>query len=293
MTRLDRLESESINIIREAYAVWRDIALLWSVGKDSTALLWLVRKAFLGKVPFPVVHVDTSYKIPEMIAFRNRIVREWGLRLIVGKNSEVIAAGKTYPLGAVGRIECCRALKTQPLISVINNGALRYEFDPETEQLRRAEDSKPFRAILAGIRCDEEGTRSKERIFSLRASDGRWALSEQPAELWSYYNTQLRPGEHARVHPILEWTELDIWEYIAREKLEVVSLYFSKEGERYRSLGCASCSSRIRSNSSNVEEIVAELKTGELKNTRERAGRLQDKEDVGGGLEQLRKEGYM
>ena len=199
--------------------------MLWSIGKDSCVLLWLARKAFFGHVPFPCIHIDTSYKMPEMIAFRDRLAKEWGLDLVVGENRAALDAGKTYPNGKLSRVECCSALKRDPLQAVIAE--------------------RQFQAVMLGIRRDEEGTRAKERYFSPRDKNFEWNFKDQPPELWDQFKTDFEPGTHLRVHPLLHWTEVNIWEYIHREKIPVVSLYFSKEGRRYRSLGCAPCTSGI------------------------------------------------
>ncbi|MFN8012166.1 MAG: sulfate adenylyltransferase subunit CysD [Holophagaceae bacterium] len=277
MRHLDPLESRSIHILREAYAAFPRLGMLWSIGKDSTVLLWLARKAFFGHVPFPLIHVDTSFKIPEMIAYRDRLAREWGLRLIVGRNEEALAAGRTFPDGAVDRIACCRLLKTEALRRV----------------LARGDRGEPFQAVIAGIRADEEGSRSKERVFSPRGRDNDWDVGDQPPEFWNQYKTDFAPGTHVRVHPLLDWTELNIWEYIAREGIPTVSLYYDQgDGTRYRSLGCAPCTAPIASTARTVADIIAELSTGQLAGVAERSGRAQDKDDAG-GLESLRRDGYM
>ncbi len=277
MRHLDTLESRSIHILREAYAAFPRLGMLWSIGKDSTVLLWLARKAFFGHVPFPLIHVDTSFKIPEMIAYRDRLVREWGLRLIVGRNEEALADGRTFPDGAVDRIACCRLLKTE---------AMR-------RTLAKGDGGEPFQAVIAGIRADEEGSRSKERVFSPRGRDNDWDVGDQPPEFWNQYKTDFAPGTHVRVHPLLDWTELNVWEYIAREGIPTVSLYYDQgAGTRYRSLGCAPCTAPIDSTAKTVAEIIAELSTGKLAGIAERSGRAQDKDDAG-GLESLRRDGYM
>src|SRR5689334_20816072 len=152
MDHLDELENRSVHILREAYASFKNLGMLWSIGKDSTVLLWLARKAFFGHVPFPLIHIDTSFKIPEMLTYRDQLVKDWDLKLIVGSNKAALAAGQTFPSGKVDRLTCCSLLKTQ---------ALR-------ETLHSAGGNTPFTGVIAGIRADEEGSRSKERYFSPR-----------------------------------------------------------------------------------------------------------------------------
>ena len=266
MNHLDALESQSIYILREAFRTFDKIAMLWSIGKDSNALLWLARKAFFGQVPFPLIHIDTSYKIPEMIAFRDRVAKDWKLNLIVGQNKEALAAGMNPGLG---RVTCCGALKTEALKAVI--------------------DAHGFNGVIAGIRRDEEGTRSKERVFSPRGQNAQWDFRDQPPEFWDQFKTDFAPGTHVRIHPLLHWTELDIWRYIRRENIPVVDLYFAKDGKRYRSLGCAPCTTPIASSAATVDEIILELETTRVS---ERSGRAQDKE-AEDAFERLRAEGYM
>ena len=237
---LDKLESKSVHILREAYAAFGNLCMLWSIGKDSTVLLWLARKAFYGHVPFPLVHIDTHYKIPEMIEYRDKLAMEYGLYMVYGENREALENHETFPDGA-----------------------------------------------------DEEGSRSKERYFSPRDKHNDWDLDDQPPEFWNQFKTDFAPGTHVRIHPLLDWTELNVWEYIEREHIPTVSLYYNQgDGTRYRSLGCAPCTKPIRSESRNVHEIIEELRTGALSNIAERSGRAQDAED-GGGLETLRRGGYM
>jgi len=293
MDRLDHLENQSIGIIREAYASVRNLGMLWSVGKDSTVLLRLAQKAFFGHVPIPLIHIDTSFKIPEMIKFRDQLVKKWKLQLMVGKNEDALEAARTFPDGNEDRLVCCRALKTVPLRGIVEGSYPRLVFNHERGAFDRQETGEPFGGLLLGIRADEEGTRSKERIFSPRSPDNNWAVTDQPPELWGYYNTIFPAGAHVRVHPLLDWTELDVWQYIRREKIPVVKLYFNQgNGTRYRSLGCGPCTAPIRSKAKNVAEIIAELQHGALMRVPERAGRAQDRED-GGTLERLRKDGYM
>lgn len=264
--RLNQLEEQSIHIIRETYAKFKKAGMLWSIGKDSTVLLWLARKAFLGNCPIPLVHIDTTLKIPEMIEHRDRLVKEWGLTLVVGKNEEALMSGMGPEKG---RLECCGALKT--------------------EGFRQIVDQHGFDAIILGIRRDEEKSRSKERVFSVRNANFEWKYKEQPPEIWDQYNTDFPPGSHVRIHPLLGWNEVDIWEYIEREKIPVVTLYFARDGKRYRSLGCWPCTTPIESQAITVDEIIDELKNiGKS----ERAGRAQDQADSY-AMQKLRAKGYM
>lgn len=293
MDHLDRLQDTSIHILREAYANFKNLGMLWSIGKDSTVLLWLTRKAFFGHVPFTLIHVDTTFKIPEMIAYRDNLVREWRLNLIYGINKEAVHNKQTFPDGKVDRITCCKLLKTDALINTINGKWTRYRFNHDDAKYEPDKNSEPFDGILAGIRADEEGSRSKERYFSARNLTSLWEIEEQPPEFWNQFKTEFAPGTHVRIHPLLDWTELNIWEYIQRENIPTVSLYYNQgSGKRYRSLGCYPCTSPIESEARTVGEIVEELKHGQLKNIAERSGRAQDKDD-GGGLETLRRGGYM
>jgi sulfate adenylyltransferase subunit 2 len=256
--------------MREAYSKFAKLGMLWSIGKDSTVLLWLARKAFLGHVPFPLIHVDTTYKIPSMIEYRDKLVKDWNLQLIVGKNEAVLAAGTTYPLGKATRVECCGTLKKDALKAVI--------------------DDHQFDGVFVGVRRDEEPTRAKERYFSPRDKNMEWNVEDQPPELWDQFKTDFEKGTHIRIHPLLHWTELNVWEYIERENIPMIPLYFANaEGMRYRSLGCAPCTGAIRSSASNVAEIIEELRQC---NTSERSGRAQDKESED-AFEKLRRDGYM
>ena len=265
MDHLDELESRSIYIIREAYAQFRDIAMLWSIGKDSTTMLWLVRKAFFGKIPFPMIHIDTGCKIADIYRFRDEYAKKWNLKLVIGKNEDALKRGVSHK----DKLECCTELKTNALKKVIaENG---------------------FKALLLGIRRDEHGIRAKERYFSPRNQDFKWNYQNQPPELWDQYKSKSDEEQHIRVHPLLHWTEIDIWEYIKREKIPITSLYFSKNGKRYRSIGCGPCCNPIDSNAKNVDEVIKELKTTK---TAERSGRAQDKEQAY-MMQKLRSLGYM
>lgn len=264
MDRLDALEAKSIAIFREAYSELDRVAMLWSLGKDSNAMVWLAKKAFFGYVPFPVAHVDTGLEFPEVYAFRTRYAAEWGLDLIVAPCPPIEAMDPTLPPAA--------------------RSASR-----KTAGLKQLIEARGFTGIVAGIRRDEEGTRAKERVFSPRGSDAAWNFRDQPPELWSHYNLDPPPGTHLRVHPLLHWTELDVWRYIRRENIPVVSLYFAADGRRYRSLGCAPCTQSIASHAANVDDIIAELGATTVA---ERSGRAQDRESEG-AFEELRANGYM
>ncbi|MGL4760725.1 MAG: sulfate adenylyltransferase subunit CysD [Sarcina sp.] len=266
MDHLDLLEAQSIYILREAYRKLGKLGMLWSIGKDSTVLLWLAKKAFYGHSPFPFIHVDTTYKIPEMIEYRDKMAKEYNLDLIVHKNENALRLG----MGPhEGRLVCCKALKAEGLNQVVKNYG--------------------FEGLILGIRRDEEGSRSKERVFSERKEDSSWDYTDQPPELWDQFKTDFKKGNHIRVHPILHWTEVDVWEYIKREKISIIDLYFAQDGKRYRSLGCAPCTNKIESNATTIDEIIEELKNT---TERERAGRAQDNE-TSYAMEKLRKEGYM
>lgn len=293
MDRLQELESISVFIFREAYANFKNLGMLWSMGKDSTVLLWLARKAFYGHVPFPLVHIDTHFKIPEMIEYRDRLVRDWKLNMVVGSNEEKLAQKLTFPDGAVDRLTCCQYLKSDALRGVLNGRGSRYRFNHSSDRYEIEENPEPFTGVIVGARADEEGSRSKERYFSPRDRQNEWHIAEQPPEFWNQYKTDFAPGTNVRIHPLLDWTEVNIWEYIERENIPTVSLYYDQgEGKRYRSLGCYPCTTPVESTAKNVAEIIEELKTGRFSNVAERDGRAQDKED-GGGLESLRREGYM
>ena len=293
MDHLTRLENKSIHILREAYSEFRSLCMLWSVGKDSTVMLWLARKSFFGHVPIPLVHIDTSFKIAEMIAYRDRLALKWRLDMIYGQNIKALQEKQTFPDGNCSRLECCKLLKTEALINTLSGNWPRYRLNHDTGKYELDHNREPYSGVIVGVRSDEEGTRSKERYFSPRGKKSNWDLADQPPEFWNQYKTDFSPGTHVRIHPLLDWTELDIWEYISREKIPTVSLYYNQgDGTRYRSLGCAPCTRPVESEATTVEQIVEELKTGRFSKIAERSGRDQDKED-GGGLETLRVDGYM
>lgn len=266
MDYLDKLESKSIYIIREAYKQFKNIAVLWSIGKDSTALMWMVRKAFYGKVPFPALHIDTGYKFKEIYEFRDKWSKEWDFKLDVAQNEASLANGMGPKCD---KLDCCTQLKT--------------------DALKQAIDKKHYKALLLGIRRDEHGIRAKERVFSPRNREFQWNYKDQPPELWDQYKSKQEGEQHIRVHPILHWTEFDIWQYVLRENLPVVELYFAKDGQRYRSIGCEPCCSPTPSEADTVEKIVEELRTTKIT---ERSGRAQDKEKAY-MMQKLRSLGYM
>ncbi len=293
MDHLDKLEAKAIYILREAYREFDNLGMLWSIGKDSTVLLWLARKAFFGHVPMPLVHIDTNFKIPEMIEYRDRLAAEWNLNMVYGQNVKALAAKETYPDGNIDRISCCKRLKSEALKNTLSGDWTRYRFNHKLGTYEEDSNKEPYTGVIVGVRADEEGSRSKERYFSPRDQENDWDVGDQPPEMWNQYKTDFAPGTHLRIHPLLDWTELNIWEYIERENIPTVSLYYDQgEGKRYRSLGCMPCTTPVESTATNVAEIIEELKSGKFSNIAERSGRAQDKEG-GGGLEELRKDGYM
>jgi sulfate adenylyltransferase subunit 2 len=267
MDHLSELENRSIYVIRESYHQFGKLGMLWSVGKDSTTLVWLCMKAFFGRIPFPAVYIDTGRHFPEMYEFRDRCVEDWGLDLIVARNDEALARGVGPDTG--DKLTCCTLLKTQALKDCI------------------AEHG--FEALLLGIRRDEHGIRAKERYFSPRDRQFQWDYENQPPELWDQYTSQADDEFHVRVHPLLHWREMDIWRYIQREGLPVNPLYFARDGLRYRSLGCMPCCEPVASEAADMAEILEELRTSRIA---ERAGRAQDKEDAY-TMQKLRALGYM
>jgi len=290
MDHLDRLEGRSVHILREAYASFRGLCMLWSIGKDSTVLLWLTRKAFFGHVPYPLVHIDTSFKIPEMITYRDRLALEWKLTMIVGQNRDALGAKRTFPDGAVDRITCCRLLKTEGLKHTLSGEWPRMRLNLENGRYEVDQNAEPYTGVIVGARADEEGSRSKERYFSARTASSGWDIGTQPPEFWNQYKTEFAPGTHVRIHPLLDWTETNIWEYIQREKIPIIDIYFDDgTGHRYRSIGCETCTGTIQSTATTTQEILVELRKT---NVPERAGRAQDQEDTY-AMEKLRREGYM
>lgn len=293
MDNLDILEAQSVYILREAYRSFKNLVMLWSIGKDSTVLLWLARKAFFGHVPIPLLHIDTSYKVPAMIEYRDSFALKWKLNMNVGKNEAMLNSKQTFPEGNLTRLQCCAALKSEALKHTLSGEWPRWVLDHSTGKYVRTTDGEPYTGVIVGVRSDEEGSRSKERYFSPRDSRNEWDVGDQPPELWNQFKTDFAPGTHVRIHPLLDWTELNIWEYIERENIPIIDLYFDKgDGTRYRSLGCAPCTKTVESTAKNVSDIVEELRSGKFSKIAERSGREQDKED-GSSLETLRRDGYM
>lgn len=296
LNHLDRLEAESIDIFREAVAESERPALLYSIGKDSSVLVHLARKAFYPSTPpFPLVHVDTTWKFREMIEFRDRTASELGMELIVHKNPDCIAQG----------------------INPFDHGSSVHTDMWKTQGLRQVLDKNKFDAVFGGARRDEEASRAKERVFSFRSAQHRWDPKNQRPELWRLYNTRTAPGESVRVFPLSNWTELDIWHYIHRENIPIVPLYFAKErpvvdrdgtlimvdddrmpledGEtpemkmvRFRTLGCYPLTGAVESSATTLPEIVAEMRAA---TTSERQGRVIDR-DQSGSMERKKQEGY-
>ncbi len=264
--RLQKLEYETQSVILHCATHFKNMGMLWSMGKDSTALLWMVKKLFPVQIPFPLFHIDTSFKIPQMIEFREKMKNTWKLPLQVYANDSALKSGMNNSLG---KLNCCKALKTEPLLKIIND--------------------KQIDCILIGIRRDEEGSRSKERFFSLRQPDGSWNHTEQETEIIGLWPQSAPAQKHFRVHPILSWTERDIWQYTRAENIPFSELYLSANGKRYRSLGCSPCTGSVASSARTIDEIITELETTQIS---ERAGRAQDNE-VSYGLEKLRQKGYM
>ncbi|MDZ4831110.1 MAG: sulfate adenylyltransferase subunit CysD [Phycisphaerae bacterium] len=294
---LDQLEAEAIYIIRETVASFERPVMLYSVGKDSTAMLHLARKAFWpGTLPFPVLHIDTGWKFKEMYEYRDRYVKgELGLELLVHRNAEGVAAG----------------------VGPITHGSRVHTDVMKTQALRQALILHRFDAAFGGARRDEEKSRAKERVFSLRDEHHRWDPRAQRPELWNIYNTRLRPGESVRVFPLSNWTELDVWLYVKREKLPVVPLYFAakrrvierdgtllmldddrmklkpdeqptQKSVRFRTLGCWPLTGAVESVASTLDEIILELIASRYS---ERQGRVID-HDASGSMEDKKREGY-
>ena len=261
---LDALEAQAIHIVREAHARLKPLALLWSAGKDSNVLLWLARKAFLGRVPFPCVLLDTGDEFPEIYALRDELARRFDL--------DCVAAA------------CPPIEDTDPSLPDAARAAQRKTFG-----LARFVRERGIAGLLLGIRADEQAVRAKEPYASPRDAAGSWDPLSQPPELWGHYAMDVPPGGHVRVHPIVEWTERDIWRYIAREAVPVASLYFARDGRRYRTVGEKSITRPIVSDAADIDAILSELATT---TDPERAGRVMDheREDA---FERLRAGGYM
>lgn len=211
LDHLEKLEAFSVYILRESYREFKNLIMLWSIGKDSTVLLWLARKAFFGHVPFPLMHIDTGFKIPEMIEFRNRTAMEWKLNLLVGGNAKALKEKQSYPDGNVDRLTCCRNLKSEALKHTLSGEWPRHRLNHDSGNFEPDPNNEPYTGVIVGVRADEEGSRSKERYFSPRNKRSDWNVDDQPPELWNQFNTDFAPGTHLRIHPLLDWTELDIW----------------------------------------------------------------------------------
>jgi sulfate adenylyltransferase subunit 2 len=296
LTHLQQLEAESIHIIREVVAEFENPVMLYSIGKDSAVMLHLARKAFYpAPPPFPLMHVDTTWKFKEMIRFRDRMAKESGMELLVHTNEDGVKRG----------------------ISPFVHGSALYTDIMKTEGLKQALDKYKFDAAFGGARRDEEKSRAKERIFSFRSANHRWDPKNQRPELWSLYNTRIKPGESIRVFPLSNWTELDIWQYIHLEEIPIVPLYYSavrpvverdgmlimvdddrlelKPGEevqqksvRFRTLGCYPLTGAVESEADTLPDIIQEML---LTRTSERQGRLID-HDQAGSMEKKKQEGY-
>jgi sulfate adenylyltransferase subunit 2 len=295
LNHLKSLEADSIYILREAAAEFARPVMLYSIGKDSSVMLRLAQKAFHpGNIPFPLLHVDTSYKFPEMIAFRDAYTREIGAELIVHRNQEALDQGAN-PF-VLGTQKCCGLLKTKSLLDALAHGG--------------------FDAAFGGARRDEEKSRAKERVYSFRDARGQWDPKNQRPELWNTFNSRINKGESIRVFPLSDWTELDVWLYIHAENIPIVPLYFAREREvvlrggsivliqgqhellpgeksqrlvcRMRSLGCMPCSGAIRSGADSVPEIIRELLSFRRS---ERENRVID-HDEEGSMELKKREGY-
>ncbi len=296
MTHLRQLEAESIHIIREVAAEFENPVMLYSIGKDSAVMLHLAKKAFFpSKIPFPLMHVDTTWKFHEMIAFREKMRKEYDFDLLVYTNQEGVKQG----------------------INPFTHGSALYTDIMKTEGLKQALDKYKFDAAFGGARRDEEKSRAKERIFSFRNENHRWDPKCQRPELWNLYNARVKPGESIRSFPLSNWTELDIWQYIYLEEIPIVPLYYSKvrpvverngmlilidddriklePGEevqmksvRFRTLGCYPLTGAVESTASTLPEIIQEML---LTRTSERQGRLID-HDQAGSMEKKKQEGY-
>ena len=266
-SHLDALESQSLFILREANNAFKNMAMPWSMGKDSNVLLRLALKAFFGRIPFPLLHIDTTYEFPEMLQFRQWAVTEYGFRLIVKVNEEARARGVGY--------------ETHDPVTVTH--------ELKTVALKQALAEHGWDALITGIRRDEDPTRAKERYFSPRTADSEWNYKNQPPQFWGQFVVSASAGEHVRVQPLLDWTEIDVWRYIQREKIRVPDLYFSRGGKRYRSLGCHPITHPIESDAATIDEIIGEL---DATRTSERAGRAQDHHEPH-AMQKLRAKGFL
>jgi len=278
MDHLDELESQSIYLLREAYHSFSNLCMPWSMGKDSNVLIWLSKKAFCGKIPYPLMHIDTTYEFPEMLEFRDWALKYYDLDLIV-KINEDARAGRGAYTASVG-------YETHDPVTVTH--------ELKTVALQQVMAERKFDALITGIRRDEDPTRAKERYFSPRTADFEWDYKDQPPEFWNQFTTALEPGEHIRVQPLLDWAEVDIWRYIERENIPIPQMYFARRGEdgqfyRFRSLGCWPITKPVVSTASNIQEIIAELM---ITKTSERSGRAQDHHERN-AMQKLRAKGFM
>jgi len=278
MDHLDELESQSIYLLREAYHSFSNLCMPWSMGKDSNVLIWLSKKAFGGKIPYPLLHIDTTYEFPEMLEFREWAVKYYDLDLIVKINEDARAGRGSYTT-SIG-------YETHDPVTVTH--------ELKTVALQQIMAEKKFDALITGIRRDEDPTRAKERYFSPRTADFEWDYKDQPPEFWNQFTTAVEPGEHIRVQPLLDWAEVDIWRYIERENIPIPQMYFARKGEdgqfyRFRSLGCWPITKPVVSTASNIREIIAELM---VTKTSERAGRAQDHHERN-AMQKLRAKGFM
>ncbi|MFN5352150.1 MAG: sulfate adenylyltransferase subunit CysD [Alphaproteobacteria bacterium] len=277
MDYLDNLEHQSVYIFREMFNKIKNVGMLWSFGKDSTVMIHLARKAFFGKIPFPLLHCDTELEMEEVYAFRDKYVKEWNINFI----SQICPPLETTD----------SSLPSSARVAARKTGGLK-----------EAIAKYKFNGIVAGIRRDEEGTRAKERYFSPRNLEGNWDVKDQPPEFWDQFMTDFPPQTHIRIHPLLHWTELDVWLYIKRENIPVVPLYFAKpyhkfDGKnyngammRFRSLGEKGITFPLPSNATNIDEIIEELR---LTKVPERSGRPMGADEDEASFEKLRRAGYM
>ena len=278
MTHLDKLEAQSVFIFREAYHAFSNLAMPWSMGKDSNVLIWLAKKAFAGHIPFPVLHVDTTYEFPEMLEFRTWATDHYKLNLIVKINEDARNGTGAYT-ESIG-------YETHDPVTVTH--------ELKTVALQQAMAEHKWQALVTGIRRDEDSTRAKERYFSPRNADFEWDYRDQPPEFWNQFTTDIGPGEHVRVQPLLDWSEIDIWSYIQRENIPIPQMYFARQnGEgkmtRYRSLGCWPITKSVESTATTIDEIIEELRHTK---TSERAGRAQDHHERN-AMQKLRAKGFM
>ncbi len=278
MDHLDELESQSIYILREAYHSFSNLCMPWSMGKDSNVLIWLSKKAFCGKIPYPLLHIDTTYEFAEMLEFREWAREYYELDLIVKINEDARAGRGAYqsPVG----------YETHDPVTVTH--------ELKTVALQQVMGERKFDALITGIRRDEDPTRAKERYFSPRTADFEWDYKDQPPEFWNQFTTSVEEGEHIRVQPLLDWAEVDIWRYIERENIPIPQMYFARRGEdgefyRFRSLGCWPITKPVVSPAASIPEIIAELM---VTKTSERAGRAQDHHERN-AMQKLRAKGFM